>query len=142
MSVTSTTSKPVAQDRSKPVRTSTFVPTSRPVTTGRTLRGPERPPGGRAARAWDGRGVASGRIVLSYPVSPARTMRTAPKLRKSLQRRAPGLGVERELWAAGHEVVVGMDEVGKGAWAGPLTIGAAVLPPDRRVNKVRDSKML
>lgn len=50
--------------------------------------------------------------------------------------------VERELWGDGHDVVVGLDEVGKGAWAGPLTIGAAVLPPDRRVNGVRDSKAL
>lgn len=56
--------------------------------------------------------------------------------------RAPGLAVERELWAEGHEVVVGVDEVGRGAWAGPLTIAAAVLPRDRRVNKVRDSKAL
>ncbi|NLD75303.1 MAG: ribonuclease HII [Acidimicrobiales bacterium] len=67
---------------------------------------------------------------------------TAPQLRKALKRRAPGLAVERELWAAGHEVVVGIDEVGRGSWAGPLTIGAAVLPRDRRVNKVRDSKAL
>ena len=35
-----------------------------------------------------------------------------------------------------------MDEVGRGAWAGPLTIGAAVVPQDRRVTKIRDSKML
>ncbi|HEY4376209.1 MAG TPA: ribonuclease HII [Acidimicrobiales bacterium] len=67
---------------------------------------------------------------------------TAPTLRPALKRKAPGLQVERELWAAGHEVVVGMDEVGRGSWAGPLTIGAAVLPPDKRVNKVRDSKQL
>ena len=67
---------------------------------------------------------------------------TAPRLRKALKRHAPGLDVERTLWAAGHEVVVGIDEVGRGSWAGPLTIGAAVLPPDRRVNKVRDSKAL
>lgn len=39
-------------------------------------------------------------------------------------------------------VVVGVDEVGRGAWAGPLTVGAAVLPPDRRIYKVRDSKQL
>lgn len=38
--------------------------------------------------------------------------------------------------------MVGIDEVGRGAWAGPLMVGAAVLPRDRRVNKVRDSKML
>ncbi len=46
------------------------------------------------------------------------------------------------LWDAGHEVVVGIDEVGRGSWAGPLMVGAAVLPKDRRVNKVRDSKVL
>ena len=67
---------------------------------------------------------------------------TAPILRKALKRRAPGLGMERELWAQGHSVVVGVDEVGRGAWAGPLTIGVAVVPQDRRVNKIRDSKML
>ena len=65
-----------------------------------------------------------------------------PPLRRALKRQAPGLAVERELWEAGHEIVVGLDEVGRGSWAGPLTIGAAVLPQDRRVNKVRDSKML
>jgi ribonuclease HII len=67
---------------------------------------------------------------------------TAPVLRQALKRRAPGLSVERALWAAGHDVVVGIDEVGRGAWAGPLTIGAVVLPRDGRVNKVRDSKVL
>ena len=67
---------------------------------------------------------------------------TVPTLRKALKRSAPSLGIERALWAEGHEVVVGMDEVGRGAWAGPLTLGAAVVPKDRRVNKIRDSKML
>jgi len=67
---------------------------------------------------------------------------TAPQLRPALKRRPPGLRVERELWSAGHEVVVGVDEVGRGSWAGPLTVGAAVLPRDRRVYKVRDSKLL
>jgi ribonuclease HII len=50
--------------------------------------------------------------------------------------------VEKELWAKGLAYVVGLDEVGRGAWAGPLTVGAAVLPTDRRVNRVRDSKLL
>lgn len=54
----------------------------------------------------------------------------------------PSLSVERSLWDAGHEFVVGVDEVGRGAWAGPLSVGAAVLPRDKRVYKVRDSKML
>ena len=67
---------------------------------------------------------------------------TAPQLRSALKRRSPSLTVERELWATGAEVVVGIDEVGRGSWAGPLSVGAAVLPQDRRVYKVRDSKML
>ena len=67
---------------------------------------------------------------------------TAPQLRKAIKRKPPSLSVERELWADGHEIVVGVDEVGRGAWAGPLTVGAAVLPTDRRVYKIRDSKLL
>ena len=58
------------------------------------------------------------------------------------RRAGPTLSVEKQLWADGHRVVVGLDEVGRGAWAGPLTIGAAVLPQDRRVYGVRDSKQL
>jgi ribonuclease HII len=56
--------------------------------------------------------------------------------------RAPTRAIERELWARGFDVVVGIDEVGRGAWAGPLVVGAAVLPRERRVNGVRDSKLL
>ena len=67
---------------------------------------------------------------------------TAPKLRPALKRSSPSLAYERELWAAGHDVVVGVDEVGRGSWAGPLTVGAAVVPKDRRVYKIRDSKQL
>jgi ribonuclease HII len=56
--------------------------------------------------------------------------------------RPPTRSLEKELWARGHDVVVGVDEVGRGAWAGPLMVGAAVLPRDKRVNGVRDSKIL
>ncbi len=65
-----------------------------------------------------------------------------PKLRKALKKSAPGLSVERELWADGCDVVIGIDEVGKGSWAGPLTLGAVVVPKDRRIYKLRDSKQL
>jgi ribonuclease HII len=70
----------------------------------------------------------------------ARTV--VPPLRKALKAKAPSLSIERELWAEGHAVVVGVDEVGRGAWAGPLAVGAAVVPKDRRLTKVRDSNML
>jgi ribonuclease HII len=56
--------------------------------------------------------------------------------------RAPTRRIEQELWAEGFDSVVGIDEVGRGAWAGPLMVGAAVLPRTKRVLGVRDSKML
>ena len=57
-------------------------------------------------------------------------------MRQALKRTVPSLDAERALWDEGHEIVVGIDEVGRGAWAGPLTLGAAVVPKDRRVNKI------
>ncbi len=70
------------------------------------------------------------------------TAPTVPKLRRAIKRKSPGLHYERELWEQGFEIVVGVDEVGRGAWAGPISVGAAVVPQDRRIYKVRDSKML
>ncbi len=55
---------------------------------------------------------------------------------------APTRRLEHELHAEGHDLIVGVDEVGRGAWAGPLMVGAAIVPTDRRVNGVRDSKLL
>lgn len=58
------------------------------------------------------------------------------------RRRGPTLRREEQHWQSGAAVVVGLDEVGRGAWAGPLTIAAVVLPRGRRVYGVRDSKQL
>ncbi len=67
---------------------------------------------------------------------------TLPQLRSALKGKSPSLQFERALWDAGKKVIVGMDEVGRGAWAGPVSVGAAVIPRDRRIYKIRDSKML
>jgi len=48
----------------------------------------------------------------------------------------PTLEQERRLWRAGHEVVAGLDEVGRGAWAGPLTVGVACCAPDPQAARV------
>lgn len=58
--------------------------------------------------------------------------------------RPPGLAVERALLVAGASVVIGCDEVGRGAIAGPVGVGVAVLDPDRRriPAGLRDSKLL
>ena len=56
--------------------------------------------------------------------------------------RPPSRAAERTEWDAGAEWVCGMDEVGRGAWAGPLTVAAVVAPREKRLNGVRDSKLL
>ena len=39
----------------------------------------------------------------------------------------PTLRLERKCWKAGERLVVGIDEVGRGAWAGPVTVAAVPL---------------
>lgn len=55
--------------------------------------------------------------------------------------RVPGRARELALVERGF-VVAGVDEVGRGAWAGPVVAGAVVLNPHRRLYKVRDSKLV
>lgn len=50
--------------------------------------------------------------------------------------------LENELRAEGYKIVAGVDEVGRGALAGPLTAGACVLPTDPRIKGLNDSKQL
>ncbi len=58
----------------------------------------------------------------------------------------PSLKFERAFWVRGLELVAGLDEVGRGAWAGPVVAGAMILPRLKRVPRtlalVRDSKLL
>ena len=49
---------------------------------------------------------------------------------------------ERELWAAGHERVAGVDEAGMGPLAGPVVAAAVVFPPGSGLHGVNDSKKL
>ena len=54
----------------------------------------------------------------------------------------PTHAVERSLRRAGASVVAGLDEVGRGAWAGPVTVGAAVTGLRRPPEGLTDSKLL
>lgn len=40
------------------------------------------------------------------------------------------------------KLTLGIDEVGRGAWAGPLVVGAVALDPDRQIDGLNDSKKL
>ena len=57
----------------------------------------------------------------------------------------PGLDVERVLWGQGALIVAGLDEVGRGAWAGPLVVGVVSLKAETARSLpegIRDSKQL
>ncbi len=60
---------------------------------------------------------------------------------------APGLRLERRLLRQGYTRIAGLDEVGRGSWAGPVVAAAVVLPLNNRraiarLSGVRDSKQL
>ncbi|MCS6774400.1 MAG: ribonuclease HII [Anaerolineae bacterium] len=61
-------------------------------------------------------------------------------------KRCPTLEHEQALWAKGIRYVAGLDEAGRGAWAGPVVAAAVVLPPRPEVacalRGVTDSKQL
>jgi len=58
----------------------------------------------------------------------------------------PHIEYEKRLWEEGFQVVAGLDEAGRGAWAGPVYAAAVVLPSDERICDllagVRDSKRM
>ena len=63
-----------------------------------------------------------------------------------MTRQTPGLHLEQALWQQGIQIIGGIDEAGRGAWAGPVTAAAVVLANDPQIgltlSGVRDSKQL
>ncbi len=49
---------------------------------------------------------------------------------------------EQHLWQEGISLVAGVDEVGVGAWAGPVIAAAVILPRDISLTGLNDSKLL
>ncbi|MDD5290256.1 MAG: ribonuclease HII [Patescibacteria group bacterium] len=50
---------------------------------------------------------------------------------------------EHKLWKQGYDLIVGLDEAGRGSWAGPLVAGAVVWPRGfKKVDGLNDSKKL
>jgi ribonuclease HII len=58
----------------------------------------------------------------------------------------PHLGLETPFWQADLPHIAGLDEAGRGAWAGPVAAAAVILPPKPNISKqlegVRDSKQM
>jgi len=49
---------------------------------------------------------------------------------------------ENELYQQGYSNIAGLDEAGRGAWAGPIVAAAVIMPKDAMIEGVRDSKLL
>ncbi|HJX67318.1 MAG TPA: ribonuclease HII [Candidatus Limnocylindrales bacterium] len=73
------------------------------------------------------------------PGSAAGRLQVAPWHRPRLD---PDFAEERILWSRGYRHVAGIDEVGRGCLAGPVTAAAVILPPDWQPRGLRDSKLL
>jgi ribonuclease HII len=54
----------------------------------------------------------------------------------------PDFVEERDLHDRGYRLIAGVDEVGRGCLAGPVVVGAVILPPGWKPDGLRDSKML
>lgn len=51
--------------------------------------------------------------------------------------------IEKKLWGSGYKVVCGVDEVGRGCFAGPVVVGAVVFPSNGALpGGIADSKLL
>ena len=64
------------------------------------------------------------------------------KERERAERQRGEAMYELQRTLGGDGVVIGVDEVGRGAIAGPLTVGAVALPQDPKVWGINDSKQL
>lgn len=64
------------------------------------------------------------------------------KLKAAKQKFYEMQAFERECYAAGQQLVAGVDEAGRGPLAGPLVIAAVILPQDVFINGLNDSKQL
>ena len=65
----------------------------------------------------------------------AAKLRLLKKLRCTLK-------FEKRAWAAGAQLVAGVDEVGRGSLFGPVVAAAVILNPAYRIRGLRDSKLL
>ncbi|HEX7496552.1 MAG TPA: ribonuclease HII [Candidatus Limnocylindrales bacterium] len=78
-------------------------------------------------------------LTVFAPGSAAGRLQVAPWHKARLD---PDFAEERILWSRGYRHVAGIDEVGRGCLAGPVTAAAVILPPDWQPRGLRDSKLL
>ncbi|MDQ3703291.1 MAG: ribonuclease HII [Chloroflexota bacterium] len=84
--------------------------------------------------------LVSSSVVCARPAGLRQPIRRAPWAMASVD-------IERDLSHGGHQRIAGLDEVGRGCWAGPVYAAVVVLPPECYADRallaeVTDSKLL
>ncbi len=107
----------------------------------RAPRGPAASGGPRAAKSpGPPRAGKPKPPATAYAIAaPSGRIEVAPWHRERLD---PDFAEERILRDRGYRFVAGIDEVGRGCLAGPVTAAAVILPPDWKPRGLRDSKLL
>jgi len=54
----------------------------------------------------------------------------------------PNQRPEKKLQRQGFKYIAGLDEAGRGSWAGPIVAGAVILDPKAKIRGIKDSKLL
>lgn len=52
------------------------------------------------------------------------------------------MNIDSRYYKQGYQLIGGVDEAGRGAWAGPLVAAAVVMPPGHYLKGINDSKLL
>ncbi|HET7184608.1 MAG TPA: ribonuclease HII [Terriglobales bacterium] len=75
-------------------------------------------------------------------LKPADQISASTAKMRLLKRLKCTLKFEKQAWTVGARLVAGVDEVGRGAFFGPVVAGAVILDPGYRIRGLRDSKLL
>jgi ribonuclease HII len=74
--------------------------------------------------------------------SPGDKISAASAKLRMLKKLRCTLKFEKRAWAAGAQLIAGVDEVGRGSLFGPVVAAAVILDPSYRIRGLRDSKLL
>lgn len=64
------------------------------------------------------------------------------KKKKSIYKSRSMLYYENKYYQYGYKTIAGVDEVGRGCWAGPVVAACVILPKDYKNDQLKDSKTL
>ncbi|MFE2873155.1 ribonuclease HII, partial [Embleya sp. NPDC059259] len=126
----------------EPERAAAAPTTVRRAAAGRTVALPDSGGASAAKKAVAGRAVAKKAVAKKVAGRKVAAEKVVAPRRPAARIAPPSYDVERELIAGGARVVAGVDEVGRGAWAGPVLVAAAITDLSVPPTGLTDSKLL